>query len=72
MLECLFELFGDGVYSDWIKSCDNDSEELERLIGTEVSKVVYTNSKVEHFSVLVTCNGKRVLSRDLIRFGKVL
>lgn len=72
MLECLFELDCDGIYSDWIKTCNNDSEELERLIGSELFKVIHSDMDVVNFSVLVLCNKKRVLSRDLIRFGKVL
>lgn len=73
MIELLFELDLDGIYSDWI--FETDSEDLMLgIIGREVSKFSNSSdlSRVQHFSVLVTCQGKRVLSRDLIRFGKVL
>lgn len=73
MIELLFELDFDGIYSDWIKTCDEEDIMLG-LIADEVN--LYSDPaelpKVRHLSVLVTCQGKRVLSRDLIRFGEVL
>lgn len=73
MIELLFELDLDGIYSDWIKTCDEE-DIMFGLIADEV--LHFSNSvelpKVRHLSVLVTCQGKRILSRDLIRFGKVL
>lgn len=73
MIELLFELDYDGIYSDWIKEVASEDLMLG-CIGQEVSHFMYHEdlSKVRHFSVLVTCQGMRVLSRDLIRFGKVL
>lgn len=73
MIELLFELDFDGIYSDWIKTCDDEFDMLG-IIGFEVQRYSKPDElpKVRHFSVLVTCDNKRVLSRDLIRFGKVL
>lgn len=73
MIELLFELDYDGIYSDWIKTCDEE----DIMFGLIANEVHYYSDpaklpKVRYFSVLVTCQGRRVLSRDLIRFGKVL
>lgn len=73
MIDLLFELDHDGIYNDWIKHADTE-DLMFGIIGQEVSFLVNSGDldKVRHFSVLVTCDNKRVLSRDLIRFGKVL
>lgn len=71
MIDLLFELDEGDVYSDWIKQAD-DIDSLYSIIDSEVSFLSGELSKVQHFSVLVTSNGKRIFSRDLIRFGKVL
>lgn len=69
----LFELDLDGIYSDWFRFAD-DEDLMLGIIGQEVSQFANSSDlqRIRHFSVLVRCNNKRVLSRDLIRFGKIL
>lgn len=72
MIELLFELDLDGCYSDWILSCDEE-DLMMGLIAQEIHKLLISSNlhKINHFSVLVTCHGCRVLSRDLIVNGEV-